>query len=124
MDRRLIFPVAMFVLAGASFAYGFWQQLAAQRTAAAADARMAFIMTTIDDSRFSRQEKQDLYAAVFNGLPAGPNLLGIDLSGSFAAPAGGDHCSNDGQRTICRALKAQSAPASTYASVCGLWSPQ
>jgi hypothetical protein len=124
MDRRLIFPVTMFVLAAVSFAYGAWQQLASRQVAAVADRRLAFIMTTVEKSRFSRQEKQDLYAAIFNRLPEGPTLFGIDLSGSFAAPTGGDHCTNDGQRTVCRALERTSTTSDVLTAVCGLCKPE
>ena len=124
MDRRLIFPTTMFVIAGASFAYGIWQHVVTQRVQASADARLAFVMSAVEGSRVSRQEKQDLYSVVFNGLPSAPSVWGIDLSGSFAAPAGSDRCISDGQRAVCSALRTTAADASTLTRICGVCEPK
>ena len=124
MDRRLIFPVTMFVIAAISFTYGIYQYVVARRVQTSSDARLAFVMASIEGSRSSRQEKQDLYDTIFLGLPKAPSVLGIDLSGSFAAPPGGDKCVNDGQRAICSALKKTSTDAATISRICGVCEPK
>jgi hypothetical protein len=124
VNLRVIFPTTMFILAGLSFGYGTWQYFNA-RSARAVDAqRLAFIMEMIEQSNFSDVRKQDLYASIAAGLPASLPVLGIDFSGSFAAPDTGDQCINDGQRTLCRALMGQKANAATISAVCGQCSPQ
>jgi len=124
MDRRYVFPVVMFVLAGVSFTYGIYEHFAATGAQTSADARMAFILSSIENSRSSRQEKQDLYTTIFKGLPAAPSILGVGLSGSSAAPVGGDQCVNDGQRAVCGALKRSNTDAATTMRICGLCSPK
>ncbi|HTP56848.1 MAG TPA: hypothetical protein VMJ72_01040 [Candidatus Paceibacterota bacterium] len=124
MDRRLVFPISMFVLAAVSFGYGIWQYVAAGKVQTAANARLAFVMSTIEHSRSSRAEKQELYAAVFQGLPKSPSMFGVDLSGSFAAPPGGDQCTSDGQRAVCHALHVSAADPGTIGGICGLCNPK
>lgn len=124
MDRRLIFPITMFVLAGISFAYGTYEYVVAQRAQSSSDARLAFIMSAIESSRSSRQEKTDLYAAIFQGLPKAPSVFGFDLSGSFAAPAGGDQCTSDGQRAVCGALIKTHEDPAMISRICGLCLPK
>lgn len=124
MNPRIIFPTFMFVLAGASFAYGTWQWLYSRQVQTASDARVAHIMEQVDRLAVSDTTKQDLYAAVFQGYPAAPKLFGIDFSGSFASQQAYDACENDGQRSVCRSLKSASADSGTYAEVCGACSPK
>jgi hypothetical protein len=124
MEKRVIFPVAMFVLAGLSFTYGTWQFFYAQRVQASADARLAHVVTTIEGSNVSRQQKQQMYATIAAGLPSAPGLFGFDFSGSFASQQPDDHCANDGQRAVCRALKGQGTDAITYQAVCSTCNPQ
>lgn len=124
MNPRIIFPTFMFVLAGVSFAYGTWQWLYARQVQTASDARVAHIMEQVDQLAVAKKTKQDLYAAVFSGYPAAPSLFGIDFSGSFASQQAGDSCANDGQRSVCRALKAADAPVATFGQVCGACNPK
>jgi len=124
MEKRAIFPAIMFTLAAASFLFGGWQYLQARSVAAAAQKRMAFIVTTIEQSPVSRLQKKELYASIMNGLPAAPGIFSLDVSGSFASPAGGDSCSSEGQRSVCRSLKAEKSDAVVYEAVCGVCSPQ
>lgn len=124
MEKRAIFPILMFSLAAASFVFGGWQYISARALQASAQKRMAYIITTIEQSPVSRNQKQELYASIMNGLPAAPGVFSLDVSGSFASPAGGDSCESEGQRSVCRALKAESSPASVFASVCGVCNPQ
>lgn len=121
---RIAFPVTMFVLAGISFSYGAYQHFSARSARAVDEQRLAFILETIERSNFSDARKQELYASIAAGLPASVPVLGIDFSGSFAAPTGGDQCMNDGQRTLCRALRSQDADQGTVSAVCGLCHPQ
>lgn len=123
MNPRIVFPTAMFVLAASSFSYGIWQHLAARSVQAAADRRVAHILEQVDGLAIAQRTKTDLYAAIFRDYPNTPPVLGIDVSGSFASPAGGDGCSDDGQRAVCRALNAGGADAVTYGSVCGICTP-
>jgi hypothetical protein len=123
-NTRIIFPTAMFVIAGISFAYGTWQFFFARQVQIASDARLAYIVTTIERSDASRQEKQELYATIMSGLPPAPLLLGIDVSGSFATQQPDDQCISDGQRAVCRALLREGTDQATYTPVCGLCNPQ
>jgi hypothetical protein len=120
-DRRVIFPVAMFALAGVCFGYGTWQYVYAQRVQAAADARVAHIMEQVDGLAVAKKSKLDLYTAIFKEYPKGPASVGLDLSGIFAAPSDGDGCASDGQRAVCRALVA--SDESVRVSVCGACKP-
>lgn len=121
--KRFIFPLIMFSLAGVSFAYGIWQHVAARQVQAAADQRLAFMATTLEQSSIARSQKNAVFAALFEGLPSAPTLFGIDLSGSFASEESGDACRTDGQRAVCRALKATNTDEATYQTICGLCSP-
>jgi hypothetical protein len=123
MDKRLIFPVIMFALAGASFAYGTWQYIFAHQTQVASTRRMAYITTTIEKSNTSRAQKESLYASIMHNLPSGPTFLGIDLSGSFASQGPADTCTSDGQRAICQALKDTGTDPKTFSAICGLCHP-
>lgn len=128
MDRRIIFPTTMFVLAGLSFAFGIWQYVYAQRVQSASDARVAHILSAVDKSlpetlAAKKSIKKQTYAAIFEAYPAAPTMFGIDLSGSFASQQIADQCLNDGQRSICRALKSQHTDATIYANVCGTCNP-
>ncbi len=124
MEKRAIFPAIMFILAGASFLFGGWQYLQSRAVQAASQKRMAFMITTIEKSDVTRVKKQELYAAIMQGLPLTPAMFGIDISGSFASVDTGDSCTSDGQRTICRALKTGQADATTMINVCGSCNPQ
>jgi hypothetical protein len=124
MEKRAIFPAIMFTFAAASFLFGGWQYMQARSVAAAAQKRMAFIVTTIEQSPVSRVQKKELYASIMGGLPAAPGIFSLDVSGSFASPAGGDSCSGEGQRAVCRALKAEQSDAAIYSAVCGACNPQ
>jgi hypothetical protein len=124
MQKRVIFPTIMFILAGASFLFGTWQYLQARSFRAAAQARMAYIVTTIEESDVSRLQKQRLYATIMGGLPATPGFFSLDVSGSFASPTDGDRCISDGQRSVCRALKNEHARIDVYEAVCGTCNPQ
>lgn len=124
MERRLIFPTLMFVLAGASFAFGIWQYIYASRVQASSAQRMAFIVKTIQSSNIAQANKKSLYASIFEGLPSAPSLFGIDFSGSFASQNVSDSCLNDGQRAICRALVKDDTDARTMTAVCGNCQPQ
>ncbi|MCC6405418.1 MAG: hypothetical protein IT405_03465 [Candidatus Yanofskybacteria bacterium] len=123
MEKRILFPAVMFLFAGASFAFGGWQYLQARAARQASQQRTAFMMTTIEESGVSRTQKQQLYASIMSGFPAAPSVLGVDFSGSFASPIGGDACTTEGQRTICRALIAQGASSDVQAAVCGVCRP-
>lgn len=123
IEKRLIFPVLMFALAGASFAYGTWQYIYAHQVQTASAQRMAHMMTTIEKSNVSRAQKQSLYASIMNGLPAGPTFLGLDLSGSFASQEPTDSCTSDGQRAICQALKDVDTDSNTFSAICGTCNP-
>ena len=114
----------MFVIAAISFSYGIYQNVVARKVQVSSDARLAFVMSSIEDSRSSRQEKQDLYNTIFLGLPKAPSILGINFSGLFAAPAGGDQCSSDGQRSVCSALKKSNTDSATMMRICGLCEPK
>lgn len=124
VERRIIFPAVMFVMAGLSFVYGTWQFFYAQRVQAASDARIAHIVTTIERSGTSRQQKEQMYATIMGGLPPAPTLLGIDVSGSFASQQPDDRCTSEGQRAVCRALLSEGTDAVTVQSVCGLCHPE
>lgn len=121
--RRLIFPLFMFLLAGVSFAYGIWQYAAARQIQASADERLAFMATTIERSSLVRSQKDALFATIFEGFPAAPTLFGIDLSGSFASEGDGNACRTDGQRSLCRALKAADTDVAAYQAICGVCNP-
>lgn len=123
VEKRAIFPVVMFLLAGASFLFGGWQYLQSRSVQAASQSRMAFIVTTIEKSDVSRVKKQELYASIMQGLPPAPGVFGLDFSGSFASVGMGDSCSNDGQRAVCRALKAENTDTAIYSAVCGACNP-
>jgi hypothetical protein len=123
MNPRAIFPLIMFVLAGASFVFGGWQYFQARAVATASQQRMAFIVTTIQKNPgIAAAKKKELYASIMQGLPSSPSIFSLDFSGSFASQ-GGDVCTSDGQRAICTALKANSDVA-TFAAVCGACNPQ
>lgn len=124
MEKRLIFPVIMFVTAGVSFAFGIWQYASARLAQQSADRRMAYIMTTIARSELVPASKQRLYASIAGGLPAAPTVLGLDFSGSFASQESDDHCANDGQQTICRVLRTQGIDPETVRAVCGVCNPR
>lgn len=124
MEKRAIFPILMFSLAAASFIFGGWQYFQARTVQASAQKRMAYIITTIEDSPVSRTQKQELYATIMEGLPAAPGVFSLDVSGSFASPADGDLCTSDGQRAVCRALKSERSSAEVYGAVCGVCNPQ
>lgn len=113
----------MFILAGVSFGYGAYQHFAARSARAVDEQRLAFILETIEQANVSDSRKQELYASIAGGLPVSVPVLGIDFSGSFAAPDSGDQCMNDGQRTLCRSLRNQSASQETVSAVCGLCNP-
>ena len=69
MERRLIFPTIMFVLAGTSFAFGIWQYVYASRVQASSAQRMAFIMETIQSNdNIAQANKKSLYASIFQRL--------------------------------------------------------
>ena len=123
MEKRAIFPVIMFVMAGASFLFGTWQFLQARAIAEASQKRLAFVVTTIEQSPVGRSQKNELYASIMNGLPSAPGLFSLDISGSFASPAGGDGCTSEGQRTVCRALTGN-ATDTVRTAVCGVCNPK
>lgn len=120
---RIAFPVTMFVLAGISFSYGAYQHFSARSVRDVDEQRLAFILETIEQSNFSDVRKQELYVSIAAELPTSVPVLGIDFSGSFAAPTGGDSCENDGQRTLCRALRTQRSDPATISAVCGACDP-
>lgn len=123
IQPRLIFPLTMFILAGVSFAYGTWQWLSARAIQASADARIAHVLTSVQDNgSWSDRQKQAFYIALFKDYPPGPAVLGIELSGLFAAEPE-DQCVNDGQRSVCRALRSATADAQTMMAVCGACNP-
>lgn len=124
MNLRVAFPMTMFVLAALSFGYGAYQHFAARSARAVDEQRLAFIMETIEQAGITDTSKQQLYASIASELPSSVPVLGIDFSGSFAAPPAGDQCINDGQRTLCRALQNQSAAYGTVSAVCGPCDPQ
>lgn len=114
----------MFLLAAVSFSYGAYQHFSARAARATGSERLAFILETIEESNASTTQKQQLYTSIAGELPMAVPVLGIDLSGSFAAPATGDQCASEGQRTLCRALKDEGAQAGTITSVCGVCNPK
>jgi hypothetical protein len=124
MEKRIIFPTVMFLAAGVSFAFGTWQYIYAQRVQASSAQRMAYVMTTIEDSDVSPTKKQELYASIAAGLPSAPSVFGIDVSGSFASQTEDDQCANEGIRSICRSLKAYSTNTSAISSICGICDPK
>jgi len=124
MERRLIFPVIMFSMAGVSFAFGVWQYVYAQRVASNSAQRTAFIVQTIERSGVSANKKQEMYASIFRGLPKAPTLLGIDVSGSFASQGDQDQCDNEGQRSVCRALIEAGTTAAALTAICGQCNPK
>src|SRR4030042_1527112 len=123
IQRRLIFPLAMFILAGASFAYGTWQWMTARAVQASADQRIAHVLDSVEgNTSWSDRQKQAFYIALFKDYPAGPPLFGMDLSGSFAAePA--DQCVKDGQRTGWRSVAEAGAGSKPLMSVGGAGNP-
>ncbi len=123
MNPRAIFPIIMFTFAGISFAFGGWQYLQARAVQSAAQERMAYMITTIEKSTIARTAKQSLYASIMSNLPPAPSVFGLDLSGSFASQ-GDDACTNNGQRSVCSALKSSSADAATLRNVCGSCDPK
>ncbi len=114
----------MFTLAGASFTFGIWQYVSAHIARSSASERMAYIMTTIEDSGLPRAEKRTLYASIMSGLPPAPTFLGIDISGSFAGQVIDDRCTSDGQRAVCRSLVQQHTDTKTMTAICGICNPQ
>lgn len=124
MEKRAIFPLIMFLLAGASFAFGGWQYFYSRTVQSAAQKRMAFIVTTIEKSGESRVMKQELYASIMQGLPPVPAVLGLDFSGSFASVDTGDACTSDGQRAVCLALKEEKTESAVFTAVCGACNPK
>jgi hypothetical protein len=124
INRRLIFPITMFALAALSFGYGTWQWLTARAVQASADRRVASILGTVEGmTAWSDRQKQAFYLALFENYPAAPSVLGIELSGIFAADGTDDQCANDGQRAVCRSLRSAGADAATVSSVCGACVP-
>jgi hypothetical protein len=124
MNPRAIFPTIMFVLALASFAFGGWQYFQARSVQTAAMERMAFMITTIEQSNIPYIAKQNLYANITQDLPKAPTVFGLDLSSSFASKDTDDACTSDGQRTICRALKMTNTDLAVRARVCGACIPR
>ena len=124
INIRVAFPITMFILAAASFTYGAYQHFAVRAERATGSERLAFILESIEESGASPAQKQQLYASIAEGLPSSTPVLGIDFSGSFAAPETGDQCTNDGQRTLCRALRLENASSRTISSVCGTCHPR
>ena len=113
----------MFVLAGLSFAYGTWQWISARAIQASADARVAYVLESVQgNGSWTDRQKQAFYIALFKDYPAGPTILGIDLSGSFAAEPE-DQCVNNGQRMVCRSLVASATNEETLMAVCGSCNP-
>ena len=124
LQRRIIFPLAMFALAALSFGYGTWQWLTARAVQASADERIAHTLQTVEEqASWSDRQKQAFYLALFEDYPPSPTLFGIDLSGSFASEQPDDRCVNDGQRSVCRALAASVTDAETMSSICGACNP-
>lgn len=123
VEKRAIFPAVMFFLAGASFLFGGWQYLQSRSVQVTSQKRIAFMITTIEKSDVPRTKKQELYATIMRGLPPAPGVFGLDFSGSFASIDAGDSCTGDGQRTVCRALKAENTDTATYSAVCGACNP-
>lgn len=113
----------MFVLAGASFAFGGWQYLQARNVQSASQQRMAFMMTAIQKSGIATAQKKELYASIMRGLPPAPGIFSLDLSNSFASTTVGDSCTSDGQRAICASLKLY-GDAATRTAVCGACDPK
>jgi hypothetical protein len=124
IERRLIFPVIMFTMAGMSFTFGIWQYFYAQRVQASSAQRMAFMVKTIQQSAIASSQKQSMYATIFQKLPPAPALFRLDLSGSFASQGVDDQCPTDGQRAVCRALIASDTNQSILSAVCGLCNPR
>lgn len=123
MNPRIIFPTLMFILAGASFAFGGWQYVQARMVEAAAQKQVAFIATTIQDSSIAQAKKKELFASIMSGLPPSANVFRLDFSGSFASP-GGDSCASDGQRAVCKALNSVQTDSATMTLICGACNPQ
>ncbi|MCC6934108.1 MAG: hypothetical protein IT406_00205 [Candidatus Yanofskybacteria bacterium] len=123
MEKRMLFPLTMFLFAGVSFVFGGWQYFQARATHQASQQRMAFILTSIEESGVSRVQKQQLYARIMDGLPAAPSVFGIDVSGSFASPGSGDACTSEGQRTVCRALVVRGVSRDAQKAICGACYP-
>ena len=123
MEKRIIFPALMFALAAASFLFGGWQYLSARSTQAGAQARMAYMITSIEKSSITNAKKQEIYASIMQGLPPVPGVFGIDFSGSFASTDAGDSCTSDGRRAVCRALEAERIDTTIVTAVCGACSP-
>jgi hypothetical protein len=124
MEKRLLFPILMFTLAGLSFAFGGWQYMQSRSAQIASQRRMAFMVSSIEKSDISRASKRELYATITQGLPPAPAVFSFDFSGSFASVGVADACENEGQRTICRALMSESADVAIMNSVCGECKPQ
>lgn len=123
IEKRAIFPIIMFIAAGASFAFGIWQHISARQIQASSAERMAHIMTTIERSSVTSSKKQELYTSIMGELPASPTLFTLNISGSFASQAKPDRCTNDGQRAVCRALQ-QYATQADFLAICGPCIPQ
>lgn len=123
MERRLIFPTIMFILASASFAFGIWQYVYASRVQVNSAKRMAFIVKTIQDSGITQANKRSIYASIFQQLPPAPSLFGIDFSDSFASQDISDGCTSDGQRAICQALVQDDADERAMTAICGFCRP-
>jgi hypothetical protein len=119
MERRLIFPTMMFVISGASFAFGIWQYIYARQVQISSANRMASIISTIQDSSVATAKKQEIYARVFQRLPPAPSGFGLDFSGSFASQQVSDSCVNEGQRSVCSALTSSNTDVATVKAVCG-----
>lgn len=115
----------MFLLAGISFAYGTWQWLYARQVQVASDARVAHILEQVDKFTTAKSVNSNpLYTAIFDGYPSAPSLFGIDFSGSFASKQSDDACVNQGQRSVCRALKSAETDPAMITDVCGLCNPR
>ncbi|MBP6885858.1 MAG: hypothetical protein KBC02_01275 [Candidatus Pacebacteria bacterium] len=124
IDRRQLFPTVMFVLAGISFVVAGLEYMQASALQSASQKRMAFILSTIERSTIARPDKISLYATIADGLPAAPGLFRIDVSGSFASTAVSDHCSNEGQRTMCAALISERVSTQVREGICGVCNPK
>lgn len=124
IERRLIFPVVMFAMAGVSFTFGIWQYVYAQRVQTSSAQRTAFMVTTIQESSIASSQKQDMYATIFRELPPAPSLFSLDFSGSFASQSVDDQCLTDGQRAVCRALIKEHTDRATMSAICGVCDPK
>jgi hypothetical protein len=122
MQFRAIFPIAMFVLAIVSFAYGVWQQLTVRALRASADERVAVLVETVEQSVLARSQKQVLYTSMFSAMPAAPAVLGIDVSGLFASQDV-DGCTQEGQRSLCASLVRSGTVETTLWAICGECAP-